>query len=164
MQETVCTERARAATLRISFSGTRTLVATSTSDLKKYMAGKGVPNANPDQLMQFMKSMSRETLEKYIAAGCKLYHATIGPGDAVILPFDTTWCEAIGADVDSAGVRCTFFFHADVDSINVTNRWLIGMKKANTMLQSAMECLIVETAAKGVAVADGEVATAAAAS
>ena len=58
--------------------------------LKKYMQNHGVVKLggfSPETLRRYFPSMTREAIAQYVEEGGKLHHDTVGPGEAVVLPF-----------------------------------------------------------------------------
>ena len=128
LQEVASAECGRACTIRLGFYGTRMLVCSPSTELRAYMASKGVTNANPDSLLQFFKGMSKDTIDRYLSAGHKLYQATLGPHDAAVLPSDYAWFESVGKEHDVLGLRISLYLKSDLDAMEETNKWLIAMK------------------------------------
>ena len=104
--ETVSCERARAATLRIHAQGGRQLVMASSWALKDFMEKNGITQLGPDNLRDFFKGMSKETIDAFIGAGHKLYHTTVMPAvtraPAIIAPrlnFENRQAERMALEV-----------------------------------------------------------------
>ena len=128
--------------LRVQTSGTRQVVGVMASQLMDFMRENGVSNIGPESMQTFLKSMSCEVLDKFIAASeNRLFQGTIGPGEALMTPFDFMYLESTKGDCDILGFRVSIFFKEDLDRMEQVSRWLIAVKKPNDWLQNACEAL-----------------------
>ena len=100
---------------------------------------------SPETLRKYLPTMSKDTIQKFQDDGGVLYHATIGPGDALLLPFDYIFTEKVTKDSDVIGLRLCFWYKSDEKAYGETNRWLIAQKSPSQYLQQAVElCLNLE--------------------
>jgi hypothetical protein len=106
--ETVSCECGRGLTLRVQISGMRQVITTQTQCLKEFMYKNGLHIRSRDSLQGFFKNMSKEVIDAYTTAGYVIYHATVGVGYGLILPFDWVFAERAQRDADSLGVRVSF--------------------------------------------------------
>jgi hypothetical protein len=92
-QETISTERARGATMRLQFGGCRQIVAMRIGQLREHMVKTGLTSNGPDAANAFVKSMNKSSLENFLKEGVDIFSATAGPNDMTILPFDWVFAE-----------------------------------------------------------------------
>ena len=97
-----------------------------------------------------LKSLSHETIEEFItteAPGCEgksaLYHATVGPGDVLVLPAGWMFWERTTA-TDFIGIKASVLFKKDQVCLNKINGHLMLIKKPNTVTQAADDFLAKE--------------------
>ncbi len=130
--------------MRFCTHGSRTVVLACSSQVREYMEKTGVTGANPENIQSFFKGMSKEVVDAFTAAGGKLHHATIGQGEALVLPFNYMMAERTAAGGDHIGLRVSFWLKSDEEKMMTTSRWLISIKRASTWLQSALDAIVEE--------------------
>eukprot|EP00959_Pyramimonas_sp_CCMP1952_P350960 7352735-Pyramimonas_sp.AAC.1 len=81
------------------------MVITSVERLKGYMEKSGMGQLTPDNLQSYFKSMSKETVDSYLANGGVLHTATVGPSEAILVPFNHLFAERVGSAGDVVGIR-----------------------------------------------------------
>ena len=93
-------------TLRMNWSGTRTVVMVSFSSLVKHLTAQpgGVPKSL-EGLWSYLHSAKPEDLKK-MAASIPVYHATIGPEDILWTPYGYVLSEATLESVSGLKVPC----------------------------------------------------------
>jgi len=144
--ETVSCERGRGPSLRLQFEGTRQIVCADTEDIKKFMAKNGISSVAPEAAIAFFKGMTKEVIDAYLSANFKLFHGTVSPKDAVLIPFNWIFAEKCQRDNDTIGLRISFWLAEDESKMSEVSRWLISMKKPNAWLQNALEALMIQNA------------------
>ena len=144
---TISMEKGRCPTLRVQHRGTKLLVAAKNSEIREFMASKGVTGINPDTTTSFFKSLSREVIDNYLADGFQLFSCTVPAGDACLLPFDWLFAEQITKDCDVFGAKMCFWLRSDLDEIEKTSKWLVSTKRPNSLLTSAYEVMLAAEAA-----------------
>lgn len=83
--------------------------------------------------------MGKDQMDKYLAANHSIYVGTVGPKQAIVLPFDCLFCERTGKKADLSGVRVSFYLKADEEEHLAINRWLIGASAPSSLLQLAVD-------------------------
>ena len=91
----------------------------------------------------FMKSMSKDVFAKYCEENA-VRKVTVRAGEALILPFDWMFAEQVDNKADIAGARCFFWLKTDLDNMTDVNKWLISSRKANNLLQNALDAMIAQ--------------------
>ena len=102
------------------------------------MVKQGLRSTTPDSTHDFLKYMTREAVDSYVATS-KIWHVTVGPGDALFLPFDAVFLERVHASEDCLGFRASTWLHTDAANMVSVNRWLLSCKKPNTYLQEGCD-------------------------
>ena len=101
--ETVSTERGRAPTFRLHAIGTRQLVLAPFNDIKLYMERAGMQQITPDNVQGFFKGMSKDAIDSYLSNSGVLQHATIGPGEGILIPFNFLFAEKASTGLKQVG-------------------------------------------------------------
>ena len=92
--------------------------------------------------MNFFRSMSREVIDNYIGSGNSLFAGTIGPAEALMLPFDWIFAETVLKASATFGIRWSFYLKSDLDAMEATQRWLLTSQRPNNMLCNAVDCFL----------------------
>jgi hypothetical protein len=133
-------ERGRACSLRVQVVGTRRVLMADAAELQLYMLDAGLTSVTPEAVVQFLKAMSKDVVQKYVAGGKKIRVCTLGPGEGLLLPFNWAWIEeTLNADILGWCVR--FYMKADHDAMDSVNKWLVGTKKPNNILSNACDVI-----------------------
>lgn len=141
---TVSVERARGPTLRVQAQGTKFILMIQGDQLREFMQESGINGINPDTMLAFFKSMSREVVQKYVEKGYALVSTTVGPGDGVFIPFDWLFAEQVSKEADVMGIRYCFWLRTDLAKMEVVQRWLISAKRPINQLTSAIDVFSLE--------------------
>ena len=88
--------------------------------------------------MNFLKIMHKELLDQYMEAGHSVFYATLGPGDALVTPFEMIVVEQAKERVDNVGFRVSFWLNSDLEKMEAARRWLAERNKTNKYLESAI--------------------------
>ena len=103
------------------------------------MIESGLTPKTDDFLLAYLRDISIENLAALMAKA-PVYHATIGPKTAYVLPFNFIQLERIMPDQDSIGIRVNFYLKADIEEMEACAKSFVAMSgKANGALQSANE-------------------------
>jgi hypothetical protein len=139
----VSTEKGRCASIRMQFAGVRSIVAIDSCALCDFAIQQGLTAPTPDHLKDFMRAMTKEVMERFIAgpgAG-KVYYGDVQAGQVLLLPFDWLFAEECHHDCDISGVRALTVFKADADKMQATAKWLVAVRKQNNILDNAIDYL-----------------------
>jgi len=110
------------------------------------MVKSGLSTTGPDAITSFVKGFSKTGVDNFLASGFSMYAATVGPNEALILPFDWVFAEKVADSGDVLGIRVAFFLKADEEAMTSVNRWLISSRKQNNYLLNACEAMVEATA------------------
>ena len=127
-------------------AGTRTLIIVDGSDLYNFMESHGIRDINPDSMQSFLRSIPSASIEEYLTQRKRMWKVTVGPGDGVLLPFGAIFAEKVASSSDVSGFRVSFWLHSDVDKMEDSNKWLVGLKRPNKYLQNATEATLAAAA------------------
>ena len=116
---------------------------TVASDAYAWNTGRRCEGAHhfvPQAVGKFFEKMSKETIEKFIADGGKLFHATeSGPSDCMVLPFNFVFLEKISRQCDATGCKIGFYCQGQDEEFESANKWLIGASAPNAALADAVD-------------------------
>ena len=140
--DTVAPERGRGASLRLNIDGVRTIIMCPTEALKTFMAKQSMTVITPETVQSFMKAMTKDVIDAYLANGGVMCHATVRPKEALLLPFNWLFAERVSRGSDVIGIRISFWLRSDEDVMDATSRWLIAVRRANAYMQNALECFV----------------------
>ena len=90
------------------------------TDLEHFMRSHDVANITLESMNSFSQSMSKEAVDEFCAAH-PMYHATSGPGDIAISPFDYILAERVGAKEDLVGVRFHMVLKSELDAMEAVS-------------------------------------------
>ena len=138
---TINCEKGRCASLRLQTAGTKFIILMSGKQLRAFMSSKGITMITPEAMQGFMKSMSRDVFTQYSAHNF-VKKCTVRPGEALVLPFDWMFAEQVHNNADISGARCFFWLKTDMDHMTDVNKWLISSRKANNLLQNALDAIV----------------------
>eukprot|EP00959_Pyramimonas_sp_CCMP1952_P131262 2744374-Pyramimonas_sp.AAC.1 len=116
------------------------------TEVKTYMEKQGLTQVGPDQIQSFFKGMTKEVIDSSIVHGVKLYTATVGANEGIAMPFNYVFAEKVSGQCDLIGVKISFWLRSDESSMESASRWLISMKKPNSLLQSSLDAIVMESA------------------
>jgi hypothetical protein len=122
------------------------VIAFETKEVREFMIKSAINNTGPDQVTSFIKSLSKHNIEQFTATGGKIYCGTVGPNEALVMPFDWVWTERAGDVGDCLGVKIAFFLSSDEEAMISVNRWLISCRKQNQFLLNATEVITEQNA------------------
>lgn len=122
------------------------MIAFETKEVREFMIKSAINNTGPDQVTSFIKSLSKHNIEQFTATGGKIYCGTVGPNEALVMPFDWVWTERAGDVGDCLGVKIAFFLSSDEEAMISVNRWLISCRKQNQFLLNATEVITEQNA------------------
>ncbi len=75
------------------------------------------------------------------APGHKIYHATVGPQDAVVLPVGWILAERVQAKADIYGIRCSLLAVGDLPSFERWSKMWTTQGCPNSTLHSVVDTL-----------------------
>ena len=107
------------------------------------MSSKGITMITPEAMQGFMKSMSRDVLAKFSEEN-HVRKVTVRAGEALVVPSDWMFAEQVHNNADISGARCFFWLKTDIDNMTDVNKWLISSRKANNLLQNALDAMIAQ--------------------
>ena len=138
-----CAETNHLSTVRITFAGTRELVATKTADLLKYVSElKSEQTASVKMCYDWLNACTNEDARAYISAGNRLFYCTIGPADAIYLPAGWCFMELIkGSDYGCA--RAQVLTKNDQPVLEQLNPILKKAGKANDVINLAIDAMVL---------------------
>ncbi len=94
--ETFSTERGRSPCFRLQTQGERQLVMASFDTVRAFMERSGMlQQVTPDPIQSYFKGMSKESIDQFLGNAGQLWHATIGPDDGIIIPFNFIFAEKV---------------------------------------------------------------------
>lgn len=138
-------EAAVARTVRFTMCGTREVYCTDAMALIEFLAQTATDRKKPplSQLGRWMKSMSEEQAKAFMAFDDKkhgIFHATLGPCDALMLPTGYISAERVGK-ADVLGVRFAIVKPGDLPKLDVWCKHFISQQCPNAVLHELVDAL-----------------------
>ena len=93
-------------TMRYQFSGSRSVVVAESDSLIRYMDSLGLELSTPAVLYQFLHNAHGAGVTSLIEAVPSVQYGTVGPGEALILPYGYVFAESTADAI--VGVRIPF--------------------------------------------------------
>jgi hypothetical protein len=146
-RETCSAETGHLATMRLMLHGTRKVLLASTAHLWKYLAEElKMPMVNAKKIYAWFKSATPENLKNFTLAFPEeevLYNGTVGVHDVLYTPPGWTFMERV-ANSDVVGVKCQVLSANHNTSIAELHRLVLASMETNTLLQSAVDALVLK--------------------
>jgi len=112
--------------------------------------GESKTNLTPRRIYQCLKTFTSQTLAAFAATEGdkpkKLYHATLGAGDVLVLPTGWFFAERVGRHEDFLGVRIPVVAKASRSHFDEVNNWLLAAAKPSPIVQASLDALLLADA------------------
>jgi hypothetical protein len=100
-------------TTRVMVEGTRTCIILLAAELAQHARAelKQDKRVTLQQAQEYLEDMQKDALQGYMAAGYKVWHCTVGPGDLLFLPACAIVAEATLNKQDVLGFKRSYFLN-----------------------------------------------------
>ena len=141
-RETVSGETAWRSSMRVTYSGTRSVVCVPFAAAVEFLRPKAAL-VTPKIVFDWLKTAQPAALQEFKSSSpaAQVYHSTVGPRDCFYLPAAWVFYERASAANDTLGCRIQFFGKLHLDLMEKTSRALTVAQKPSADLNSACDIL-----------------------
>ncbi len=107
-----------------------------------------LPFPRDEELAKWLRDLNEEMVNsftKFSANKHKVWHATIGPNDALLLPVGYMIAERIGTNADLYGMKSSLLLPSDLEAYEKFDKLFISQAKPDAVLQSVIDTLTLST-------------------
>ena len=137
---TVSIEPCSLSTARLGFVGTRDFYAVPALALAKHLSQGSSEQTSMKTMATWLKDVDAEAVQKFLPN--KLFHGTVGPQDALILPVGWMFAERADNQKDVLTIRVPILKRDHVENLDEWKTFWQRADKPNEILQAIMHIYI----------------------